>query len=329
VPYAPLSNKAVYSQVLDGLRLQCPERCPMQLYFLMKQCWVADRDARIPLRELHSQLRDCNSQGVEAPPDLLFQSSLFGGGDGGDGGGSSSNSSSSKINPVLARVQLAGGLPQFEIRAISHPQRDIDYIEGGVGVPTITLDSDDTENNLQHVICEALAQPATDANGRQVRIIIKIKNKKQKDAGTSSLSSLSSSSASSFSQRLISSSSSCFLLLAFFFTSSSLFFFISSSSLFLLLLYFFFIVSSSSLFLLLLLFFKKNIYSPVFLAHAAGHAVRHGANGAAQANRRACHSRAALALRSADAILLSPSIARAESQVLGGRGHAQAVGRPL
>lgn len=73
VPYALLENKAVYGQVLAGLRLQCPSGCPLAIYKLMEQCWTTEAADRLSFHHLHAQLSQLQKYDLDPPATALPQ----------------------------------------------------------------------------------------------------------------------------------------------------------------------------------------------------------------------------------------------------------------
>jgi serine/threonine protein kinase len=43
-PYKGMTNKEVIEKVSEGFRLEKPEKCPIEVYRLMKMCWESGRN---------------------------------------------------------------------------------------------------------------------------------------------------------------------------------------------------------------------------------------------------------------------------------------------
>ncbi|XP_039257430.1 tyrosine-protein kinase CSK-like [Styela clava] len=56
VPYPRVPLKDVLSKVMDGYRMDKPDRCPEEIYCLMKKCWDINPDTRISFVEVIAEL---------------------------------------------------------------------------------------------------------------------------------------------------------------------------------------------------------------------------------------------------------------------------------
>lgn len=56
MPYDGKSNKEVLELLTSGFRLQCPSRCPSNIYRIMLDCWAPEALKRPSFHALHSQL---------------------------------------------------------------------------------------------------------------------------------------------------------------------------------------------------------------------------------------------------------------------------------
>lgn len=50
--------KDVLSKVIDGYRMDMPDRCPEPVYKLMKKCWEIDAAKRLSFKQVLNELHD-------------------------------------------------------------------------------------------------------------------------------------------------------------------------------------------------------------------------------------------------------------------------------
>lgn len=59
LPYYDLKGDQVIFNVVHGaIRLQCPDKCPQEVYELMKKCWLTSPTERIKAAQLETELQD-------------------------------------------------------------------------------------------------------------------------------------------------------------------------------------------------------------------------------------------------------------------------------
>jgi len=56
-PYEGLSNKEAYKAILEGKKLLKPERCPMEVFSIMEECWLSDPVSRPSFAEILFRLK--------------------------------------------------------------------------------------------------------------------------------------------------------------------------------------------------------------------------------------------------------------------------------
>jgi len=52
------SNQSVYEEVKNGVRLPCPDKCPLPLYQLMLKCWENDSSIRPAFISIIKQIEE-------------------------------------------------------------------------------------------------------------------------------------------------------------------------------------------------------------------------------------------------------------------------------
>ena len=66
LPYFLFDNQYIRTQIVKGVTLDIPERCPISLHPIMKQCWKLNPEDRCSFQDIVSVLTDIHDSYVES-----------------------------------------------------------------------------------------------------------------------------------------------------------------------------------------------------------------------------------------------------------------------
>ena len=69
LPYFLFDNQDIRNQIVKGVTLDIPERCPISLHPIMKQCWKLNPEDRCSFQDIVSVLTDLHDSYVESLSD--------------------------------------------------------------------------------------------------------------------------------------------------------------------------------------------------------------------------------------------------------------------
>ena len=69
LPYFLFENKDIRMQILNGVTLDIPERCPISLHHIMKQCWKLNPEDRCSFQDIVSVLTEVHDSNIDSVPD--------------------------------------------------------------------------------------------------------------------------------------------------------------------------------------------------------------------------------------------------------------------
>ena len=69
LPYFLFDNQDIRTQIVKGVTLDIPERCPISLHPIMKQCWKLNPEDRCSFQDIVSVLTDVHDNDIDSVPD--------------------------------------------------------------------------------------------------------------------------------------------------------------------------------------------------------------------------------------------------------------------
>ena len=69
LPYFLFDNQDVRMQIVNGVTLDIPKRCPTSLHGIMKQCWKLNPEDRCSFQDIVSVLTEVHDSNIDSVPD--------------------------------------------------------------------------------------------------------------------------------------------------------------------------------------------------------------------------------------------------------------------
>ena len=69
LPYFLFDNQDIRMQIVKGVTLDIPERCPTSLHGIMKQCWKLNPEDRCSFQDIVSVLTEVHDSNIDSVPD--------------------------------------------------------------------------------------------------------------------------------------------------------------------------------------------------------------------------------------------------------------------
>ena len=69
LPYFLFDNQDIRMQIVKGVTLDIPERCPISLHGIIKQCWKLNPEDRCSFQDIVSVLTEVHDSNIDSVPD--------------------------------------------------------------------------------------------------------------------------------------------------------------------------------------------------------------------------------------------------------------------
>ena len=69
LPYFLFDNQDIRMQIVKGATLDIPERCPISLHGIIKQCWKLNPEDRCSFQDIVSVLTEVHDSNIDSVPD--------------------------------------------------------------------------------------------------------------------------------------------------------------------------------------------------------------------------------------------------------------------
>ena len=69
LPYFLFDNQDIRMQIVNGVTLDIPERCPRSLHGIIKQCWKLNPEDRCSFQDIVSVLTEVHDSNIDSVPD--------------------------------------------------------------------------------------------------------------------------------------------------------------------------------------------------------------------------------------------------------------------